>query len=219
MNKETARLSWIERYQPDIDCDPKKSKNGDNDSCYLTFWDSFKADYTTIYGSTLEDCVDKAMEYCETVDLVSNDYTDYFTIRIGNISGTIDIDYKDIVFKLPYAVLDVSDIRKAYVNTCAKVGVSFHKPRSFEIFTPLFKNNVLNEDAKNILKKSNIFIQDDINTMEDFILALQLLISYSNENVYLEPVNVPEKVIQYLPSFNNIEYAPERFTFGEFLFK
>jgi len=201
---DTQRLSWVTANEPTIELNEAGSSQ---DAFYIRFW--FESDWHVLSGSTQNEVIDKAMEFCRIKNLITDEYDDLFSITLNKGN-----DEKTFVFKLPYHIEEVSEIQDAYWAACKNTGVCLHEKRSHEGFLTLVVNDEINREAFYKLENKNVYVPNALFDNGEFINLLQSFMMTENESCYLIQVDVPAEIVEHLPSMNKTSYAPRNVVLG-----
>lgn len=191
------RLAWVLANEPEIDFDGNKIKQSTDDAFWIRFW--HESDYRVLHGSSQDDVINKAIHYCEIKELISEEYDDVYSITVGK-----GVNAKTIVFKLPYNIEEISVMQDAYWAACKNIGVCLHEPRQHETYLTLIAGDEINKEAFLKLEDRNIFVPNALFDSNEFINLLQSFMMSENESCYLIEMVVPEEIVKYLPSLNEL---------------
>ncbi len=204
---DSERLSWLTIKNPEIEFDDVSAREQKSSYFWLRLW--INSDYKVFYAETRNSVIDKAMHYCEVIELIDDQYFEHFTITFGKGDNE-----STFAFKYPVHVEELSVIQDAYWDSCKNNGVCLHEKREHEKYMQLFIDGVINKDALDKLKQKGINIPESFDEKNDFLDLLQSFIMSENDFCYLDRVNVPDDVLEHLPSLNKPEYAPRNVTLG-----
>ena len=204
---DAQRLDWTVAKNPTIECDEQAVTKGSKHAFWIRFW--FESDYHVLTGETPNNVIDKAMNYCEIKDLISEEYDEHFTISLGKGENE-----KTLVFKLPYHIEEVSVIQDAYWAACKRMGVCLHEKRQHETYMTLIEGEEINKPAFLKLESHHVFVPNALFDSGKFITLLQDFMMTENESCYLIEVTVPDEIVNYLPSLNKTKYAPTNVVLG-----
>jgi hypothetical protein len=213
---QEERNHWLSIYAPTIEHDSAKVASNSPDSCQLRFFN--KNDYKVIVGSGLDDCVNKAMTFLDIQKEIEDSYSKYFTVRVGKLIGIAGVDYVDVPVRITFDS-NIYDIREAYHQNCKSLSVCLHKPKAHENYIFAFDSKgVADKDAHAIIYNSGAELLTDVSTLSSVVYNLSAFIMLFDYTLFFSEESVPDYIIEYLPSLNNVDSASQKFAIGEHLF-
>lgn len=213
---QEERDYWISIYAPTIDHDSAKVAVNDSDSYHLRFFN--KNDYKVIFGSSVDDCINKAMRFLDIQKEIEDNYSKYFTVRVGKLTGIAGVDYVDVPVRHSFDTT-LYDIREAYHNNCKELSVCLHKPKAHENYMFAFDSRgVFDNDAHAIVFEAGAELFKEQQSPSVIVQNLAMFIMLYDYMLFFAEEPVPEYILNELPSLNNVENASQRFSVGEYLF-
>lgn len=213
---QEERNHWLGIYSNTIEVDPAKSAQNTDDSHCLRFFN--RKDYKLIFGSSVDDCVNKAMYFLDIQKAIEDDYSKFFTVRVGRLTGTAGVDFVDVPVRMTFDS-NIYDIREAYHQNCKSLSVCLHKPKAHENYIFAFDSKgVADKDAHAIIYNSGAELLTDVSKLSAVVYNLSAFIMLFDYTLFFSEESVPDYIIEHLPSLNNVDSASQQFAIGEHLF-